>query len=171
MGSKSKTLFHCLPKCSRVPAGEVSLDSMTLALSLKMKAVGCHIPQCGRRRVKGSVTKGLILSPLTWAGMERIIFLLQSSSLPLTRNGWDSGATSSPPFARCTPIPTRLLCLSSFPYSIQCPPVPAPPCLALRARGCVPIAISVKKVPFQFSIPPKFFASGLLFQLWYSHMK
>ena len=46
MSSKSKTLFQGLPKCSQVPAGEVSSDSVTLALLLKMRAVGCLIPQC-----------------------------------------------------------------------------------------------------------------------------
>ena len=48
MSSKSKTLFQALPKCSQVPADEVSLDSGTLTLLLKMRAVGCLIPQCAR---------------------------------------------------------------------------------------------------------------------------
>ena len=47
MSSKSKTLFQGLPKCSQVPADGVSFDSGTLTLLLKMRAVGCHIPQCG----------------------------------------------------------------------------------------------------------------------------
>ena len=63
MSSKSKTLFQGLPKCSQVPAGEVSSDPVTLALLLKMRAMGCLIPQCV---CMCCVTRAYIQRPKKW---------------------------------------------------------------------------------------------------------
>ena len=66
MSSKSKTLFQGLPKCSQVPAGEVSSDSVPLALSLKMRAMGCLIPQCVRPLRKQATTVSGVADGLDW---------------------------------------------------------------------------------------------------------
>ena len=63
MSSKSKTLFQGLPKCSQVPADGVSFDSGTLTLLLKMRAVGCLIPQCVRPSAPSPL--GVSTPPLT----------------------------------------------------------------------------------------------------------
>ena len=55
MISISKTLSHGFPKYVQVPAGQVSLESVTQALQLKTRATGCPIPKCGcgRGRTQG----------------------------------------------------------------------------------------------------------------------
>ena len=96
MSSKSKTLFQGLPKCSQVPADGVSFDSGTLTLLLKMRAVGCLIPQCDRspktergRRVASSavMANGHQISVVPLPPSSSTVVSVRRSARPSIRGG------------------------------------------------------------------------------------